>query len=63
MNAVAGGASALVGGGEEFKDYNHKVRAVKGGVAAGESKFLDLKNEKPPTTPQGKDIVFVSSYA
>ena len=54
-NLAAGGAAVFVVG-EDFKDYGKGVQVEKGHTDAGQSKFLDLKNEKPAAKSSGSEI-------
>ena len=53
---MAAEGAAVFAVGEDFKDYGKGVQVEKGHTDAGQSKFLDLKNEKPAATSSGREI-------
>ena len=55
-STLAAGGAAVFAVAEDFKDYGKGVQVEKGHTDAGQSKFLDLKNEKPAAQTSGKGI-------
>ena len=53
---MAAGGAAVFAVAEDFKDYGKVVQVEKGHTDAGQSKFLDLKNEKPAAKSSGREI-------